>query len=346
MRTGEIQQQPLVRQRREILATLGRDPLSQIAFERWSVIFAKEHPSNPSLSTSSLDTKAVRDETGESRKDNRLGNQPQGQLPTVSPRESAVVDLEAIEKETRTLESAVRASIERLESPGDETLTNREQSEEECDQGEVTRLGSIIEMLFDLLPAIRRIRRTYFRQLESGELEKTTQLVDEPSSTTLPTDDRPAASEPSPSPSLGLTFDQLLEHSLDLASSLETLLRNDETWARKNDQNVTMYSDILRKEMDRLQEFKKLSSEKSHFVDMQEVIGTIATLGKALNEAIKDIAAPEKPGSWQKTGSKILMIDAKSATVDADEKIREVIQTFAAINTDMWKMRQSAMISA
>ena len=177
-------------------------------------------------------------------------------------------------------------------------------------------------------------------------MEKTTQSVDEPRPTTLPTDDRPAASETNPSPPLGLTFDQLLEHSLDLASSLKTLLRNDEAWARKNNQKVTVYSGILRKEVDRLQEFKKLSSEKSHSADMQEVIGTIATLEKALNEAIKDISAPEKPGSWQKTGSKILMIDAKSATVDADEKIREVIEKFAAINTNMWKIRQSTMISA
>ena len=274
----------------------------------------------------------------------RLGFPWQSHLPTAVSTKNGVLDLEAIEEDTRTLELAVLDSLDRPESPSDETPTDRDKSEGESDQGEILRLGSIIGMLFDLLPAIRRVRRTFLRRLEFEELEKTPIPVDELSSTASPMDDRPAASESNLGPPLGLTFDQLLEHSLDLASSLETLLRNDETWARKNDQNVTIYSGVLRKEVDRLQDFKNLASGKSNSANMQEVIGTIATLGKALNEAIKDIAAPEKPGPGQKTGSGLMLVDAKSATVDADEKIREVIELFAAMNTDMWKKGQSTLV--
>ena len=354
-RVGADQQPPLVRQRREILATLGRDPLSPIAFERWANILADEQepialtespPSISSLLTRSLDTKAVTERIGESRKNDRLGFPSQSHLPTAVSRNNGVVELEAIEEDTRTLELAVLDSLDRPESPNDEAPTDQDKWEGEPDQGEISRLRSIIGMLFDLLPAIRRVRRTYLRRLEFEELEKTPMPVDGLSSTASPKDDRPAASEPDPGPQLGLTFDQLLEHSLDLASSLETLLRNDETWARKNDQNVTIYSGVLRKEVDRLQDFKNLTSGKSDSANMQEVIGTIATLGKALNEAIKDIAAPEKPGPWQKTGSGLLLADAKSATVDADEKIREVIELFGAMNTDMWRKRQSTMVRA
>lgn len=348
----ELQQRPLARQRREILATLGRDPLSEIAFERWAIILSNEQetnaltrslPSNISLVTRSVDTEVTTNGTGESQKKHRLETSSHN-LPARSLRDNEVVDLETIERETRALEQATRASLQRPEPPNDEMSTSGDQSEEECCQDEITRLGNIIRMLFDLLPAVRRIRRTYLRQLEWEKSGKTILPVEESSSAIAPTDDRPAASNPKSAVPLGLTFDQLLEHSLDLASSLETLLRNDETWAKKNNQQVDVYSGILRKEVGRLQEFKKLNSGKRDSADMHEVIGTIATLGKALNEAIKDIAAPEKPGPWQKTGSTFLLVDAKSPTVNADEKIKEVIAKFAACNRNMWE--QSAMVRA
>lgn len=354
-RVEEKQQQPLARQRREILAILGRDPLSEIAFEHWATILADEQetssmiqtpPSSLFLEAKPVDTKATTDGTVESEKDRdrRLQWSSEHHLSMEPMRDNAVVDLDVIERETRALKQAVGASLQRSEPTNDKTPTSENWLEEECYQDEITRLGCVIGMLFDLLPAIRRLRRSYLRQMESEESEKTILSTEETNSVTPPADDLPATDDSSSASPLGLTFDQLLEHSLDLASSLETLLRNDETWARKNNQNVNIYSGILRKEVNRLEEFKKASVEKRNPADMQEVIGTIATLGKALNEAIKDIAAPEKPGLSQKTGTKYSLLDAKSATIDADETIRKVIENFAACNRIMWK--QSAMVHA
>ncbi|CAD6571631.1 MAG: hypothetical protein ASARMPRED_004661 [Alectoria sarmentosa] len=266
----------------------------------------------------------------------------------------AILDLAAIERETYVLERVVSNSLEN-ESTREGTPTAEDQSETEDSQDEIMRLGRTIEMLFDLLPTIRRIRRTHLLRQESKDYQKTTVTVQQSSSISSAIDKSAATSDSGPTASLELdvhsgtsrnktvTFDQLLNHSLDLAASLETVLHNDETWAEKNGEKVEAYSGVLRKETDRLREFKKIKEGERDSADMQQIISTIATLGKALNETIKDIAVSEKPKISEKTGSRFHLIDTKSAD-DRDEKIKALVKKFGVYDAKM--REQSALVSA
>ncbi len=255
----------------------------------------------------------------------------------------ALVDLAAMESETSILEHAVSTSLKK-ESKNGGSQTTEGLLEKEDDQDEVLRLGRTIEMLLDLLPTIRRIRRTQLLRQEPRDSEKATVVVQESSSMTSATDDPAATSDAGPTISLGLTFDQLLNHSLDLASSLETVLRNDENWAKKNGEKVEAYSGVLRKETDRLRDFKRVKEGKGDSADMQQVISTIATLGKALNDTIKDIAVSEKPKTSEKQRSMFHLIDAKSAD-DRDETIKALVKMFGIYNAKMWEQSASVPVA-
>lgn len=221
-----------------------------------------------------------------------------------------------------------------LASEGRKTTENPLETEDE--QGETVRLGQTIEMLFDLLPTIRRIRRTHILQQESTDLNNVKMTMQESSSMTSATKNPAPTSDSGLATSFGLIFDQLLDHSLNLASSLETVLQNDENWARKNGEKVEPYSGILLKETDRLREFKKVKESQRDSADVQLVVSTIATLGKALHETIRDIVVSEKPKISEKTSSRIHSIDAKSAD-DRDEKIKALVKMLRVSNSRMWE---------
>lgn len=338
------QQQRLARQRRALLAVLGRDPLSEIALERWTTVLENEQektsatrssPRTLSLATESTDPEQILAfrQKEDAAKDHQpslslAGGQQSGPSRSSTPK---IMDLEAIERETQILENAVSTSLDKKVTSKGRPSTE-DQSEIKDDHGEFLRLGQTIEMLFDLLPTIRRIRRTHILRQESRD-----------SSLTSATDIPATMSDSGLTTSLGLTFDQLLDHSLNLASSLETVLQNDENWAKKNGEKVEAYSGILRKETDRLREFKKAKGRKRDSADMQLVISTITTLGNALNETIKDITVSEKPKLSEKPGSRYHLIDVKSAD-DRDEKIKALVKIFGVYNAKMWE--QSTLVHA
>ena len=170
--------------------------------------------------------------------------------------------------------------------------TITDQLETQDDQYEIINLGRPIKNLFDLLPIIRRIRRTHLLRQESEDFNKATVTAQESDSMTSATYKAVAPRNPALGSTLRLSFSRLLEHSLDLASILETVLHNDEDWAVLNGEMFETNSGKLRKETDRPREYEKVKKGKRDMADMQQAVSTSA---KALQETIKDIAVPVKP---------------------------------------------------
>jgi len=302
-------EQELQHTRTSIAALLGSDSLNDMALEQWADF------------QTSLDVVS----TGESVRPGQVKLKPRGKQLEHPQSESDEllsdnVAWENIKKETNELQSIVEASLLVEESDEIESSDGQHVNQINADD----QLRRIIELLFDILPAIRSLRRDALLELERGNSE------DKKAASLEKISDE---SETTSTGEIDQNFEQRLDHSLDLASGLETLLRNDETWAKKNNHHVKVYSPIFSKERERLQEFKSARRGDRRPGEVNQLLGTISGLEEALNKTLQDIEVREKlgikPGEKQHT-------DIKFSGKDTDAKIAEVVKVFRNSNTALW----------
>jgi len=235
--------------------------------------------------------------------------------------ESNSLVLDRIERDTESLESIANARLQG--SVDDYTEEALPKDPSTSTQRLVTeQLFKIVQLMFDILPAIRGLRRDRLLELER-EVLRGTQATSE----NVETDRMKIVTKVHP------TFEQRLDHSLDLASGLETILRNDETWSKQNGQKIKIYSPIFSKERERLEEFKAAKRGDRKPAEVEKLLGTISGLEKALNQTLQDIEIKgklgTKPGEKQHT-------DIKFSGKDTDAKIAEVVEVFRNSNTALW----------
>jgi hypothetical protein len=139
-----------------------------------------------------------------------------------------------------------------------------------------------------------------------------------------------------PTPS---TLEHHIGNSLALASGLETMLQNDEIWAKQNGRKVQLYSPSFRKEKERLEEFKNGKAVNRSLEDVRTLLGTIRGLESALSKTLKDIEVRGKPGVQAGSSHHT---DIKFSSKDTDVKIAQVMNIFRNSN-NMASLRQFAL---
>jgi hypothetical protein len=313
-------------------AILGKDALCDIAVERWESLLAATTeapnmersiplPRDSIMAKDSLPTPTDNASKGKDTPQIDQGSTKDAYATRERGWKPELINMKKIETEVRELERIVDSSMSREDSERLEIPEPTGYSE----WREVVDLGRLIELLFELLPPIRSIRRASLLQIELTKPEKTAVAMESSDSpqATQTTNDADAT--------LGLTFQQLLDHSLELAGSLETLLRNDEAWAKQNGTKVQSYAPELRDELKRLEAFNKRNAGEGNAEDMKDILGIIENLGRALNRTISDISVSEKPGSY------FHLVDKKYSDEKANRIIKEVIELFKQTNTALYQ---------
>ncbi|KAH9212702.1 hypothetical protein DL95DRAFT_463701 [Leptodontidium sp. 2 PMI_412] len=118
-----------------------------------------------------------------------------------------------------------------------------------------------------------------------------------------------------------------VSHTLD-----KNVLENDEAWAKKNGQKITLYAPIVRKERERLEEFER-SNVRPKDSDTKEILDTVSGLEKALKQTLEDVEVKEKPEG--KLGGKSYT-DVKFSGRETDQKLPELLNVFRDSNAALW----------
>ncbi|KAL8732570.1 MAG: hypothetical protein Q9181_003901 [Wetmoreana brouardii] len=330
-------QRRLHRQHMQILAVLGADQFNEFALEYWSDIVARKREQQVINTRSSENAIIPVAEEGK-HVGNPEVNYAIHQQMLSNDQSKQFQDLEEVEQESEVLAetASILLSQTQSEESDNESL---EESAMSFNETQTLHLSHCIGFLFDLLPAIRRVRRQRVLEIEAQErISDGDRRNDGVASSIVSVSNKKDAGTSETVESLDITLEQLLDHSLTLASSLETILRNDEMWARKNNRKVQAYSGMLQVEVDRLNAFKDRSAASKSLGEagMKSVVDTISTLSEALHQAIKDVSISEQPAVGEKDGSRFRLVDAKFAKSNVDQTIKEVIQQFSASNKAMW----------
>ncbi|KAL8689205.1 MAG: hypothetical protein Q9218_005070 [Villophora microphyllina] len=327
----------LHRQHTQLLAILGGDRFNKFALECWTDMLARRRDLSVSEARSEEEDKTS--SPIELEPERNSGEGPALHRPKLFINHSRPFqDLEHIEEETETMLETVVTSLSQSR-PEETHVETIEEPARNFDEQQVVHLSRCIEFLFDLLPTIRRLRRQRLLEIEGRQMvSEGGQRNDGVAKSFEDAPNTTSTGKLDPVRSLDISFEQLLDHSLKLASTLDTILRNDELWARKNNQKIQAYSVMLKAEVDRLNAFKDLSATSKSLgeAEMRSVVDTIATLSETLHQAIKDVSVSEQPTSDAKDGSRFRLVDAKFAKSDVDKTIKAVIEQFAASNKAMW----------
>jgi hypothetical protein len=310
--------------RTEINAMLGQDAFVEVALANWF-----------SLQATSVDSSASRNVCP-------IQEETEGDTPVAKQHDAGVhgedmlenkfepgVDanyLEDIETETKQLEIAVMKSItqtsiskaETLDTTSSDLVRLQVSEKEEVKPDAVKFLRRIIELLFDLLPAIRSVRRARLLEIESNE----TPLV-------------LGGTQMSESGiTKKLNCDEQLDLTIEKIGELETLLKNDESWAKENGQQVKIYTPILSKERERLEEYKQARKRrKGTSLDDDKVLSAITKLYQQLSKTTQDI---EVKGSQVKGKEGLHIKDMKFSDVDTDRIIRNAVDKIVTTTTGIW----------
>jgi hypothetical protein len=263
-----------------ITALLGLEPLTEIALECWAGLHSISS-SNFKLTLQDNETLIPADTT-------RLHS---NDIIDLEDSDSSI--LERIEGSTKQIESMVNSSVTALND------TEKDPSIGPSGISQIHIIGHLaqtIEVLFDILPAIRSVRRD---DLLGGERE---QLKEQPPESVQAGGVESESAKSAAIPA-SLAFEQRLDHSLDLASGLETLLRNDENWAAKNGQKIELFTPIIRKERERLAGFKNAKTHNEQPAKIDKLLRTISGLEKALSATMQEVEIKGKLGEKQYTGS-------------------------------------------
>ena len=154
-------------------------------------------------------------------------------------------------------------------------------------------------------------------------------------------------SQPISKETLEIVFERMLDQSLRLAENLETRLKNDESWGRKNDVKVQPYSTMLRNEIDQLRKLKENASGQNFGdEDMRRVVNTMGSMNDAPDQATKDVSIPERPTHNEKGGQRFRLIDQKLSSKDGEQVMKDLITKLSAYNNEVWLQSPNRKILA
>ena len=303
-------------------AMLGRENIAEIAVERWTNIL--DSRSEDLLEGGTEGALSSADENGG---DNvaETYTVPAKTVPIIDQQrwKPRLVVLGTIKSELDSIDRSIDYSFA---DQGDvEQLQIREGVP--VQRTEVEDLQDIVECLFELLPPIRAMRRAKLLQMEPDHpkeaLPSTAKIAAPLKEQVIPKD------EPVPLP----TFQQMLDHSLELASSLEALLRKDEKYAKRRGMNVVAYAPEVKRELLKLEAFKSRAAQEQNREGMQELVDIVGNLGRALKRVITDISVSMTPES------KYHLVVKQDSEEKTNELIQGIIKIFEETNDALYKTR-------
>lgn len=235
-------------------------------------------------------------------------------------------NIESLEEASEVLEKVVNLSLLQADDPPVDVLVS---VSDNSDINILDQLSRIIEILFNISPVIRALRRAHFLGLESKELGNSHQLISS-ASTKMETTQ---AADSSAADVSEHSLTRHVENILDLASGLEEVLRNDETWAKETGQKVKLYAPIVQKERERLEEFKTAKSASRNPAEMKKLLNTVSGLEQALSETLQDVEVKEKYTGKVRSNPQT---DIKLSGHETDKKLAKLVNVFRDSNTALW----------
>lgn len=186
----------------------------------------------------------------------------------------------------------------------------------------VSGLCHSVPSLFKLSPMLRSLRLAQILRSERLGLTK----PQAPGATLVST----KHSGPQPVSYLGgLTVEQLMDHGLKLAAGLETMLRNDESWAKTSKDTIQVWSPDFHAECARLQDFRDSRLQTLSHDEIETVVRTVGTLSTALSETLNSI------DGYHKESAKITSDNLLDPMVDT--RIKSVMELLRDTNEKLWQ---------